>query len=143
VPLIRYFFLIGSILAAIIYVIGDTETAATAPADRGWTALDTLRAMAHHGEPAQRAASLVYNNAAEPAGEVAIALDPAPQAAVQPNTQSPPTIANVQPRIRPKQETRENLPRRNRQTVVHPAMRNRTVADADRLPRFDLFGSQW
>lgn len=143
-PLIRYLFLVGSVLAAIIYVVGDTETAATAPANRGWTALDTLRAMAHHGEPAQRAVSLVYNKAAEPADEVAITLA-APQAAVQSNTQSPPAIANAQARVKPKQAARENFPRKNRrQATVQRAVRSRTtVADADRPPSFDLFGSQW
>jgi hypothetical protein len=55
VPIIRYTCLVGSFLLGMLFLLGDRDTPAGSPAPDRWTAVDSLRAMAHLGEPVQGA----------------------------------------------------------------------------------------
>ncbi|MDB5635000.1 MAG: hypothetical protein JWR49_3855 [Tardiphaga sp.] len=142
-PLVRYLFLVGSILVGILCVIDAREKPVNKPAGGGRTSLDTLRAMAHHGEPEQRAAALVFDTAAESSVEVAAQLESNPQ----PRLQSTPATASAQARMNTntKQATREVSSRKLRQRVAikRLARGHTVVAEADRRPSFDPFGSPW
>jgi len=53
VPVIRYTCLVGSFLLGMLFLLGDSDTAGGPPAPDRWTSVDSLRAMAHLGEPVQ------------------------------------------------------------------------------------------
>jgi hypothetical protein len=53
VPLIRYTCLVGSFLLGLLFLLGDPDKPASSPTPDRWTSLDSLRAMAHLGEPVQ------------------------------------------------------------------------------------------
>jgi hypothetical protein len=55
VPIIRYICFVGSILLGMLFLLGDRDTPADSPAPGRWTSVDSLRAMAHFGEPVQGA----------------------------------------------------------------------------------------
>jgi hypothetical protein len=54
-PIIRYTCLVGSFLLGMLFLLGDRDTRATSPVPDRWTSVDSLRAMAHLGEPVQGA----------------------------------------------------------------------------------------
>jgi len=66
VPIIRYTCLVGSFLLGVLFLL---DTPVSSPAPDRWTSVDSLRAMAHLGEPVQ-GARLVRTERAppEPAG---------------------------------------------------------------------------
>jgi hypothetical protein len=53
VPIIRYSCLVGSFLLGMLFLVGDRDAPAGSPVPDRWTAVDSLRAMAHLGEPVQ------------------------------------------------------------------------------------------
>jgi hypothetical protein len=53
VPIIRYTCLVGSFLLGMLFLLDDRDTPAGSPVPARWTAVDSLRAMAHLGEPVQ------------------------------------------------------------------------------------------
>jgi hypothetical protein len=55
VPIIRYTCLVGSFLLGMLFLLGDRDTPASSPVPDRWTSVDSLRAMAHLGEPVQGA----------------------------------------------------------------------------------------
>jgi hypothetical protein len=55
VPIIRYTCLVGSFLLGMLFLLGDRDTPAGSPVPDRWTSVDSLRAMAHLGEPIQGA----------------------------------------------------------------------------------------
>jgi hypothetical protein len=55
VPIIRYTCLVGSFLLGMLFLLGDRDTPAGSPVPARWTSVDSLRAMAHLGEPVQGA----------------------------------------------------------------------------------------
>jgi hypothetical protein len=56
VPIIRYTCLVGAFLLGVLFLLGDQDTPAGPPVpDHRWTSVDSLRAMAHLGEPVQGA----------------------------------------------------------------------------------------
>jgi hypothetical protein len=52
-PIIRYICLVGSLLLGMLFLLADQDTPAGSPAPDRWTAVDSLRAMAHLGEPVE------------------------------------------------------------------------------------------
>ena len=54
-PIIRYTCLVGSLLLGMLFLLGDRDTPAGSPVPDRWTSVDSLRAMAHLGEPVQGA----------------------------------------------------------------------------------------
>jgi hypothetical protein len=54
-PIIRYTCLVGSFLLGMLFLLGDRDTPATSPIPDRWTSVDSLRALAHLGEPVQGA----------------------------------------------------------------------------------------
>ena len=52
-PIIRYTCLVGSILLGMLFLLGDRDIPAGSPVPDRWTSVDSLRAMAHLGEPVQ------------------------------------------------------------------------------------------
>ncbi|HXO73436.1 MAG TPA: hypothetical protein VN838_31150 [Bradyrhizobium sp.] len=85
-PIIRYTCLVGSFLLGMLFLLGDPETRVSSPAPDRWTSVDSLRAMAHLGEPVQgqtRDARFIRTERAppEPANrndpaEIAVRQDP-------------------------------------------------------------------
>jgi hypothetical protein len=69
VPIIRYTCLVGAFLLGMLFLLGDRDTPVSSPVPDRWTSVDSLRAMAHLGEPVQ-GARLVRTERAppEPAG---------------------------------------------------------------------------
>jgi hypothetical protein len=53
VPIIRYICLVGSFLLGILFLLGDVDKPAGSLGPDRWTSVDSLRAMAHLGEPVQ------------------------------------------------------------------------------------------
>jgi hypothetical protein len=53
VPILRYICLVGSLLLGMLFLLGDRDTPVSLPAPDRWTSVDSLRAMAHLGEPVQ------------------------------------------------------------------------------------------
>jgi hypothetical protein len=53
VPIIRYTCLVGSFLLGMLFLLGDRDTPAAPAGPDRWTSVDSLRAMAHLGEPVQ------------------------------------------------------------------------------------------
>jgi hypothetical protein len=53
VPIIRYTCLVGSFLLGMLFLLGDRDTPAGSPVPHRWTAVDSLRALAHPGESVQ------------------------------------------------------------------------------------------
>ena len=50
-PLFRYFVCVGAVLLAALFVIGDDHGSPSQRPTKTWTATESLRSMAHHGEP--------------------------------------------------------------------------------------------
>jgi hypothetical protein len=50
-PIIRYTCLVGSLLLGMLFLLGERDIPAGSPAPDRWTSVDSLRAMAHLGEP--------------------------------------------------------------------------------------------
>lgn len=50
-PVLRYFLCVGSVLLAALFAVGDSESTANKSDSTPWTQADSLRSMAHHGEP--------------------------------------------------------------------------------------------
>jgi hypothetical protein len=70
VPIIRYFCLVGPFLLGLLFLLSDLDQPATIPAPDRWNSIDSLRAMAHLGEPVQghaATARFVRREQAEPA----------------------------------------------------------------------------
>jgi hypothetical protein len=51
VPIIRYTCLVGSFLLGMLFLLGDRDTPAGSAVPDRWTSVDSLRALAHLGEP--------------------------------------------------------------------------------------------
>jgi hypothetical protein len=117
-PIIRYTCLVGSFLLGMLFLLGDRDTPANLPVPDRWTSVDSLRAMAHLGEPVQGARLVRIESAPpEPASrtdlaEIAVPANPLivnAQASMDlPKTASPSAagkprkrkIANRQVRVR-------------------------------------------
>ena len=54
-PIIRYTCLVGSFLLGMLFLLGDRDAPSGSPVPDRWTSVDSLRAMAHLGEPVQGA----------------------------------------------------------------------------------------
>jgi hypothetical protein len=55
VPIIRYTCLVGSFLLGVLFLLGDRGPPVGSPVPDRWTSVDSLRAMAHLGEPVRDA----------------------------------------------------------------------------------------
>jgi hypothetical protein len=55
VPIIRYTCVVGSFLLGMLFLLGDRDEPPSSPVRDRWTSVDSLRAMAHLGEPVQGA----------------------------------------------------------------------------------------
>jgi hypothetical protein len=53
VPIIRYICLVGSFLLGMLFLLGGRDNPASSSTPDRWTSVDSLRAMAHLGEPLQ------------------------------------------------------------------------------------------
>lgn len=89
VPIFRYFLVVGGALLGLIIFLGDAKQPSDLDSNKQWTTLDTLRAMAHHGEPSQvQTAARQVDNTPAPIEEVQFfdtETQPAPQRTVTPS----------------------------------------------------------
>ena len=60
-PIIRYTCLVGSFLLGMLFLLGERDTPAGPPIPDRWTSVDSLRAMAHLGEPVQGGLGLFFS----------------------------------------------------------------------------------
>jgi hypothetical protein len=138
-PIIRYTFLVGSFLLGMLFLLAERDTPAGSPVPDRWTSVDSLRAMAHLGEPVQGARFVKTERAPpEPAGrnnpaEIAARENPLimnAQAKMDvPKTTSQPGAAAAKPR---KQKIA------NRSVRVRTAIAENTL----RMPS-DVFPPSW
>jgi hypothetical protein len=63
VPIIRYTCLVGSFLLGMLFLLGERDTPAGPAVPDRWTSVDSLRAMAHLGEPVQGARLVLLESA--------------------------------------------------------------------------------
>jgi hypothetical protein len=49
--LLRYFVCVGAVLLGALFVVGDGDGPPAQRASMAWTSTDSLRSMAHRGEP--------------------------------------------------------------------------------------------
>jgi hypothetical protein len=81
VPITRYFCIVGPFLLGLLFLLGDQDKPATIAVPDRWNSIDSLRAMAHLGEPVQGHATttrFVRREQAEPASRDQLA-EPAAQ----------------------------------------------------------------
>ena len=52
-PIIRYTCVVGSFLLGMLFLLGERDAPVSSPIANRWTSVDSLRAMAHLGEPIQ------------------------------------------------------------------------------------------
>jgi hypothetical protein len=128
VPVIRYICLVGPALLALLFLFGhpDQQSPLT-PDPARWTAMDSLRAMAHIGEPGRwkdRDARFVRTAIVSPAH-----AEPR-DAAVQPERErpsSPPSIMNAHASMESPRTARARAPKPRKARV---AARSRRVHTA-------------
>lgn len=69
VPIIRYLCIVGPLLLSLLFLFGAPDKPGSTPAPGYWSSVDSLRAMAHLGEPVQglaRNARFVWTERAPP-----------------------------------------------------------------------------
>jgi hypothetical protein len=130
VPIIRYTCLVGSLLLCMLFLLGDRETPAGSPVPDRWTAVDSLRAMAHLGEPVQGARFVRIERAPpEPAHRNELA-----EIAAREN----PLIVNAQASMDPpKMAGRSAAAKPRKQKIPNRQVRVRTVI-AENVPRTSM-----
>jgi hypothetical protein len=130
VPIIRYTCLVGSFLLGMLFLLGDRDTPAGSPVPDRWTSVDSLRAMAHLGEPVQGARFVRTENAPpEPASRNDLV-----EIAVREN----PLIMNAQASMDLRKTTSQSAPGKPRkQKNPNRQVRVRTVI-AENAPRTSM-----
>jgi hypothetical protein len=141
-PLFRYLCLVGSVLVGALWLFGSHENGLSSAQTERWTSLDTLRAMAHHGEPQRRQA--VFTDDAAPIRVAVTEAAPLPPAPPLLSPAVTPPVINAsfndaQARYRLKETARPHMSRKpRRQAIAARAVKPRTggattVATADRM----------
>jgi hypothetical protein len=143
VPIIRYTCLVGLFLLGMLFLLGDRDTRVSSPAPDRWTSVDSLRAMAHLGEPVQgegRDARFVRTERAppEPAGRNDLA-----EMAVREN----PLIMNAQASMDPRKTASQPAavaakPRKQKFTNRQVRVRTAIAENTQRMPS-DVFPPSW
>jgi hypothetical protein len=139
VPIIRYTCLVGSFLLGMLFLLGDLDTPAGSPVPDRWTSVDSLRAMAHLGEPVQ-GARLVRTERAPP--ELASRTDLA-EIAVREN----PLIMNAQAGMDLRKTASQSAaaaakPRKQKTTNRQVRVRTAIAENTQRMPS-DVFPPSW
>jgi hypothetical protein len=130
VPIIRYICLVGSFLLGMLFLLGDVDGPAVSHGPDRWTSVDSLRAMAHLGEPVQGARFVRVERAApEPAGRTDLA-----EIAVRGNPLIMNAEANMDPRRTPGQSAAKKP---QKQKNPNRQVRVRTVI-AENAPRTSM-----
>jgi hypothetical protein len=129
VPIIRYTCLVGSFLLGMLFLLGDRDTPATSPVPDRWTSVDSLRAMAHLGEPVQGARLVRIESApAEPASRNDLAE----------TARENPLIMNAQASMDPRKTASQSAAGKPRkQKIAIRQVRVRTVI-AENAPRASI-----
>jgi hypothetical protein len=118
-PIIRYTCLVGSLLLGMLFLLGDRDTPAGSPVPDRWTSVDSLRAMAHLGEPVQGARLARIERAPPELTSRDLA-----EIAVREN----PSIRNAEASIDPRKTTSQSAARTPRkQKIPNRQVRVRTV----------------
>jgi hypothetical protein len=139
VPIIRYTCLVGSFLLGMLFLLGDRDTPAGPPAPDRWTSVDSLRAMAHLGEPVQGARLVRIERAPpEPASRDDVAA-----IAVREN----PLIINAQasmdlPKTISQSAAAAARPRKQKFTNRQARVRTAIADNTQRIPS-DVFPPSW
>jgi hypothetical protein len=124
VPIIRYVCLVGPFLLGMLFLLGEPDKPASVSTPDRWTAVDSLRAMAHLGERVEEhaeTARFVRRAGSEPADR-----NPIAEAAVQ----EKPSIMNAQAKM---DLTEISSQRANKQAGVAKSRKQRAVAGQVRV----------
>jgi hypothetical protein len=141
VPVIRYVCVVGPFLLGMLFLLSDQDKSANVSAPERWTSVDTLRAMAHLGEPVQGyAGSARIVRAEQPSSDLANRNQLAELA-----TQEKPLIMNAQARMdlaamdskRVARQSTAIKPRK--QKMAARQVRFRTAVAEDTQIRLDIF----
>jgi hypothetical protein len=131
-PIIRYTCLVGSFLLGMLFLLAERDTPAGSPVPDRWTAVDSLRAMAHLGEPVQ-GARFVHPEAVR-RNDLAETVEENPLLNAQANmdfrkTASQPAAAAAKPR-------------KQKFTSRQVRVRTATAEDTQRMPS-NVFPPSW
>ena len=138
-PIIRYTCLVGAFLLGMLFLLGEREPPAGSAVPDRWTSVDSLRAMAHLGEPVQGARFLRIERApAEPASRNDLA-----KIAVQEN----PLIMNAQANMDLRKTASQSAaaaarPRKQKFTNRQVRIRTAIAENTQRMPS-DVFPPSW
>jgi hypothetical protein len=139
VPIIRYTCLVGSFLLGMLFLLGDRDIPVSSPVPDRWTSVDSLRAMAHLGEPVQGARFVQTERAPpEPASRNDLAA-----IAVREN----PLIMNAQANMDLRKTTGQSAaaavkPRKQKFTNRQVRVRTAIAENTQRMPS-DVFPPSW
>jgi hypothetical protein len=138
-PIIRYTCLVGSFLLGMVFLLGDRETPADSPVPDRWTSVDSLRAMAHLGEPV-RGAGFVQIERAPPQP---VSRNELAELAVREN----PVIMNAQANIDLRKTVSQSAaaaakPRKQKTTNRQIRVRTAIAENTQRMPS-DVFPPSW
>jgi hypothetical protein len=136
VPIIRYLCIVGPLLLSLLFLFGAPDKPAGTTAPDRWSSVDSLRAMAHLGEPVQGHAGnarFVWTERAspEPAARTGLAKIA---------TQENPLIMNAQANMEPQRTAARPPVKPRKQKLATRQIRVRTAAaeNAQRMP-LDVF----
>jgi hypothetical protein len=126
--LIRYIFLVGPALLGLLFLLSEPDRKPAASSPQPWTAADSLRAMAHLGEPVRdRDRDIRFSRTAILSSARADTLEPSPRPDLGAVTQKP-AMMDAQARMElPKApRTRNPKPRKtriaDRRSRIHTAI---------------------
>jgi len=98
--LIRYIFLVGPALLGLLFLLSEPDRKPAASSPQSWTAADSLRAMAHLGEPVRdRDRDIRFARTAILAAARADTPEPAARTDTGAVVTQKPTIMNAQARL--------------------------------------------
>jgi hypothetical protein len=127
--LIRYICLVGPALLGLLFLLSEPDQKPGASSPQGWTAEDSLRAMAHLGEPMRdRDRDIRFARTAIISSARADAVQPAPRTDTGAVTAQPPAIMNAQARMESPKMARARNPKprktriANRRSRIHTAI---------------------
>jgi hypothetical protein len=139
VPIIRYTCLVGSFLLGMLFLLGDRGPPAGSPVPDRWTSVDSLRAMAHLGEPVRGARFVQIERAPpQPASRNGLA-----EIAVQEN----PLIMNAQANMDLRKTVSQSAaaaakPRKQKTANRQVRVRTAIAENTQRMPS-DVFPPSW
>ncbi|WP_375413117.1 hypothetical protein [uncultured Bradyrhizobium sp.] len=131
-PIIRYVCLVGSLLLGMLFLLADQDKPPNSLTPDRWTVMDSLRAMAHLGEPVQGRLGPQHFIRSE-------TVKPDPVAEI--TDRERPAMMNAQASMDPPKTARPSIaakPRKQKLATRQARVRTAAAENAQRVP-FDSF----